>query len=76
MLKERYDILSRWSKLILQHKEDLATIMTLENGKVSSAELYKSPPSIRANQATVLLLAAQRGTCTWVRHKQADEHVE
>ena len=31
--KERSDILRRWFELMLVHKEDLATIMTLEQGK-------------------------------------------
>jgi succinate-semialdehyde dehydrogenase/glutarate-semialdehyde dehydrogenase len=31
--KERADILSRWAKLIYANKEDLATLMTLEQGK-------------------------------------------
>ncbi|RKP07665.1 succinate-semialdehyde dehydrogenase I [Thamnocephalis sphaerospora] len=34
--KTRHRILSKWAQLMLEHKDDLATIMTLENGKVSA----------------------------------------
>jgi succinate-semialdehyde dehydrogenase / glutarate-semialdehyde dehydrogenase len=30
---ERYDIMMRWFELVIEHKEDLAVIMTLEQGK-------------------------------------------
>jgi succinate-semialdehyde dehydrogenase / glutarate-semialdehyde dehydrogenase len=31
--KQRSEIIRRWYELITQHKEDLATIITLEEGK-------------------------------------------
>jgi len=33
LAKERADLLRRWFELVLEHKEDLAIIMTLEQGK-------------------------------------------
>lgn len=31
--KQRYEIINRWYQLVVEHKEDLATIITLEEGK-------------------------------------------